>query len=222
MATKTAPKHKILNPCRSGHHGGCKGHFHSTVLVGRTANTSGTLEERFQVCECSCHSNGNPPRCLNCLATDTELTTDTGRCVDSEGCSERLAVYLNEHPTMAKLRLANERARAEAGTPERQAEKAAKREQRAAAPKVGRCEHCGEPTKGGRFVAGHDAKLKGELKRAAEAGDLDAGAELVLRNWPTHTLKVSDAQRAKIENLAADLGVRATTWVTERSEARMS
>lgn len=45
-----------------------------------------------------------------------------------------------------------------------------------------RCEHCGEPCRG-RFVVGHDAKLKSELAQAASEGDAHAWAELELRNW---------------------------------------
>jgi hypothetical protein len=44
----------------------------------------------------------------------------------------------------------------------------------------GFCEHCGEPTKGGRFIPGHDAKLKGELQRE---GTPEAIAEKVIRGW---------------------------------------
>jgi hypothetical protein len=47
-------------------------------------------------------------------------------------------------------------------------------------PGAGACEHCGEPTKGGRFVPGHDAKLKGELLREGTPG---AEAERILRGW---------------------------------------
>lgn len=59
------------------------------------------------------------------------------------------------------------------------------------APGSGRCAHCGEPTKGGIFVVGHDAKLKGVLGGALKsyfAGHLtefplDDVAELVARRW---------------------------------------
>ena len=42
----------------------------------------------------------------------------------------------------------------------------------------GVCEHCGEKTGGGRFLAGHDAKLKAELKRNA----LDLSVEADIRH----------------------------------------
>lgn len=52
-----------------------------------------------------------------------------------------------------------------------------------ARPTSGKCEHCGEPTRGGRFVAGHDAKLKGDLLRAAQQGDIEAYTEMLQRGW---------------------------------------
>lgn len=46
----------------------------------------------------------------------------------------------------------------------------------------GRCEHCGEPCRR-YFAVGHDAKLKSELARDAAAGDVEALAELYVREW---------------------------------------
>lgn len=57
----------------------------------------------------------------------------------------------------------------------------AEKRARAKRPIEGRCQHCGEPTKGGLFAAGHDAKLKGELIRAGLEGDHEAVAEMMAR-----------------------------------------
>lgn len=46
------------------------------------------------------------------------------------------------------------------------------------------CEHCAEPTKGGKFDIGHDAKLKGILGRQALDGDKEAMLEIIVRGWP--------------------------------------
>lgn len=52
-----------------------------------------------------------------------------------------------------------------------------------AKPKTGSCECCGEPTRGGRFLPGHDARLASALKKRVESGDADAYAEMKRRNW---------------------------------------
>lgn len=84
-------------------------------------------------------------------------------------------------------------------------QQSAERKERAEPRKTtGTCEHCGEPTKGGKFAIGHDAKLKSIL--AGEALGMggtsinwklqaDALAELMLRGWITK--KVDEAEAAK-------------------------
>lgn len=71
----------------------------------------------------------------------------------------------------------------------------------------GSCEHCGGATKGGRFLAGHDAKLKGILAREAmdvearEPERVAAVLELIYRGWlkPHHAdddlLALAEAQQ---------------------------
>lgn len=50
-------------------------------------------------------------------------------------------------------------------------------------PRAGKCECCGDPTKGGRFLPGHDAKLASSLKERVQAGDVEAYEEMKSRNW---------------------------------------
>jgi hypothetical protein len=50
-------------------------------------------------------------------------------------------------------------------------------------PKTGSCECCGEPTRGGRFLPGHDAKLASALKGRVVSGDSKAFEEMKRRNW---------------------------------------
>lgn len=50
-------------------------------------------------------------------------------------------------------------------------------------PTTGTCECCGETTRGGRFLPGHDARYKAKLKRAWKDGDADAHKELQTRGW---------------------------------------
>ena len=50
-------------------------------------------------------------------------------------------------------------------------------------PKVGSCECCGEATRGGRFLPGHDAKLASALKQRVRCGDNAAYEEMKQRGW---------------------------------------
>lgn len=50
-------------------------------------------------------------------------------------------------------------------------------------PKTGSCECCGEPTRGGRFLPGHDAKLASLLKQRVRDGDDEAYSEMKQRGW---------------------------------------
>jgi hypothetical protein len=50
-------------------------------------------------------------------------------------------------------------------------------------PKSGKCECCGEATRGGRFLPGHDAKLASTLRERVVSGDKEAYAEMQRRGW---------------------------------------
>ena len=194
----------MLNPCKTNHHSGCKGHAHSTVLNPKTGETT----ERYTTCDCICHAHLHPKRCLVCNHSDNEMAS--GICVDTDACQDRLNRTLDNDITMQKLRASKEHGR-------RQREIAATNTPRIQVTRTGQCEHCGQPTKGGRFIAGHDAKLKGELKRAAESGDRDALLELHLRNWPVHTVKVSPELLAETRLEADSLTQR---WLDQRNLER--
>lgn len=69
----------------------------------------------------------------------------------------------------------------------------------------GHCHHCGEATKGGRFIPGHDAKLKGDLIREATT---EAEAERIIRRW-TH-------EPEKMASKLAALVARGDEFIEER------
>ena len=90
-----------------------------------------------------------------------------------------------------------------------------------AKPTEGKCEHCGEPTKGGRFVAGHDAKLKGDLLRAAQQGDIEAYTEMLQRGWS----KDGHRKTVAAETILAATNLLDTVngaWLEARVETRVS
>lgn len=196
----------MLNPCKINQHSGCKGHRRSSVLDRKT----GEYTDQYITCDCICHAHLHPKRCLVCNHPGHDQAG--GVCVDHDACQQRLEDTLANDNTMQKLRASKEHGK-------RQREIAATNTPRVQVTRMGVCEHCGEPTKGGRFIAGHDAKLKGELKRAAEAGDRDSLLELHLRNWPVHTVKVSPELLASTRLEADSLTQR---WLDQRNLERTS
>ena len=136
---------------------------------------------------CSDEFHDEYPMCRVCrLEVDDidDLTADY-RCVNEVACIDRKEAARLADP---KVQMWAEIQEAAAITKAEENGQRAERQERT--PKVRpdlildcRCEHCGEPTKGGKFVAGHDAKLKGLLLAAAKELDVDAYAEMVARSW---------------------------------------
>lgn len=142
-------------------HSKCKG-----VLLGANGQVQ-------CVCPCGCHKDQK--RCSDCGTEDAELDPATLRCANRPHCAERIQRAL-EATDIWKL-AEESRRRAAAATSDTLRAPSATR------PREGRCQHCGEPTRGGIFLPGHDAKLKGELKRAAAAGGVPAAVEVIVRGW---------------------------------------
>lgn len=137
-------------------------------------------------------------RCLECGSTE-EVDKEVWRCIDRQACRHQVEVRQANSPIwnmLQKARLAGaaERRRKREQTariwrdvPHNEDEMLEEERQQLAAAKragPGSCECCGHPTKGGRFLPGHDAKLKSRLRRLVLlANDQDAQRELVERGW---------------------------------------
>lgn len=138
---------------------------------------------------CSDEHHAHHNTCTWCGQGIDELGPDL-RCIDVEACRERHRRAVEETPRFkrnreldeaAKVLRAEEAARRPTDGEGRATERKPRGEPK---PTSGVCHHCGEPTKGGRFVAGHDAKLKGILKRrAVDHGSAWAVAEAIARDW---------------------------------------
>lgn len=100
------------------------------------------------------------------------------------------------------------------------AAKAAKSAKRASAktPKEGVCEFSGAATKGGRFLPGKDAALKGALLDGAREGVVDACAELLVR-WPAKAVNIeADTIKAAKAKIKGD----GEAFVSKRTSARLA
>lgn len=193
---------------KSGWHTRCKVAIRSTKPI-KSGGVTVATRPQLLVCTCSCHVGPNQssptPRCLECGNQDEgEVDPTLWSCFDQMACTLKAEAKRASDPMVQMIRAAKqdgERARAETRARKvRDAERrnpmsdapggsAAVRERKPPKPKVGVCAHCGEATRGGTFVAGHDAKLKGILQRiaidqgASSDARVDAIAEQLARGW---------------------------------------
>jgi hypothetical protein len=146
------------------------------------------IDGKGTVHRCSDEHHTNHTACTWCGQDGkTELDPVYLRCVDTNACKVTRAERVAETKRARKILewdalTAVEKAKRPDPVDEDGAPKP-KRVKGEARPTSGRCHHCGEPTKGGRFVIGHDAKLKGLLKRAALDGIAMAVTEMIARGW---------------------------------------
>ena len=140
--------------CASGAHARCPG----TLING------GTLWR----CPCTATPSCSVLRCTTCGNREPGTVADSGVCSDQDACA--VAVAASRHATLVMLNMDDTSTDGEASIgPGPGPGSSTSRQPRARAPKVpgkpgagrpasGKCICCGAPTKGGRFLPGHDAK----------------------------------------------------------------
>lgn len=190
--------------CTAGNHSSCP----AMVRNGRARQPgdhpelSPTGPVRLVLCYCCGHLR--EPRCLDCGTHDSTQIDDVAwQCISPAACAERIKLRQRNDPIYQMI----QRCKSDAAVRRRAIEQStarmwqgippdedvlldamikAKRTPRAKSePRTpGACECCGEPTKGGRFLPGHDAKLKSVLRaRVKHHNDQEAKAELERRGW---------------------------------------
>lgn len=136
------------------------------------------------VCPCTCDTP--KLRCLDCNARE-DVNPATWTCNDADACAQKRAARLAEFEKTTAGSLMAE------GGPKPRA-KAAKASERAPkAAKTGSCLCCGEPTKGGLFLPGHDARY---LARTVQAVKDGARLDDVMTEWAR--AGISEALQAKL------------------------
>ena len=201
LAKRLAPIEKLMGSCSTAK-------LISSGAVGSTTPVEewhakckgGHLDGRGRFTRCTCQCHADQHVCIRCGATATELD-DQLSCVDVEGCVAEYRRQLLADPTYQRFTgylEAGANARAEAAAEEKRAVAAGEKPPKVKSGKKPQpCQHgCGEMTKGGLFVMGHDAKLKGILMRAAESGDIESLTELSLRSWLPSTGRGRDRYTA--------------------------
>lgn len=178
--------------CRNGLHRSCP---------GAVRTPKGLL-----LCICAAQQAGHParPRCLDCHQSDpTELDAHKWVCLDQYGCAARVQARKEANPTWRMVRACqvaavNSRRRQKDLTDRIRATLPDNEDalydtpvvRKTPKPRSGNCLCCGEPTKGGRFRPGHDARFRARLLAAILGGSPDesnqAKTKMIELGWGTH------------------------------------
>jgi len=168
----------------------------------------GTLNgNEVVITRCACPCAADWIKCLTCGYREHmgagEVSTDNWRCADPDACHARIETRLNLNPTVRMIREIRARV-----TEEQRLERANRprvvrldedgapipRRESTPRPTSGACLHCGEPTKGGKFLPGHDASYLSSTLAAIRDGATTLAE--TLGQWAG--LGISDALQAKL------------------------
>ncbi|AOZ65131.1 hypothetical protein KDI99_gp31 [Arthrobacter phage Greenhouse] len=150
--------------CLVGHHGCCPG---------------GVRNGNGQIILCACKWDGcraGRPRCTDCNNREANEIGPNWKCIDRQDCEAEQERKLAANPTIQWMRnlerqkrpvAISEDAGALEGPPARQ--KVSRTPRKPAEPTPCTC-GCGDLTKGGKFLPGHDSKYLNQLVEAADRG----------------------------------------------------
>ena len=160
---KTANTHKRGIRC-----GWCLNGCHESCAVTVNLNSREGSKPRLWNCSCNCNTTGKytpghpRTRCIACGRRDVK-TGENGRCVDTTECQGFVEDRRAKNPqwqalqTIHKDRMPEKHPRPEAHSKLESVPKTPKTPKTPKA-KTGQCRCCNEPTKGGQFLPGHDAR----------------------------------------------------------------
>jgi hypothetical protein len=159
--------------------GFCSYGLRHDLCPGGTEQGDGTI----LICGCDC-ARSNEPRCLLCGARGTDdVDPETWECRDPEDCDVRRQARLAKNATHQQIA----KIKTELVRPARPRAESARQT-------AGKCLHCGEATKGGLFLPGHDAAYVRDTAATIVAGD--ANLHDVLNDWIAQG--ISDALQGKL------------------------
>lgn len=171
-----------------------------------TATTNGAGTKVYR-CTCGC-PRSQMIRCFTCDHREPveagNINPETWRCIDPDECSARIERRLAANPIIRQIREIKEGVAERTRTDRAAAAEAAglpAPRPRAAGPSrptSGACLHCGEPTKGGKFLPGHDASYIAQAVTAIREGSVTL--EATIESW--ELLGISEALRAKLAKRA--------------------
>lgn len=130
-------------------------------------------------CACDC-AKTKTPRCTECHTTDQDNLGRPWLCDDRDACVARIKTRLRNSPLNQRIEEVQARAKAEP------------RPTTSNRPSKGLCHCCGEATKGGKFLPGHDSTWLKRIAERVNSGQADRTKQLEL------VTQVSPALAAKL------------------------
>jgi len=210
---KGAPRVWRCGFCAQGHHGSCPGAIWHQRKVS-TGGDEYKIVPTLWKCLCEEPGHPSFPYCTSCKTTDPgEVNAELWSCLDPHACATRVAARRKNDRVWQKIERAKSHAALKRKAARLSMEHllvgvaadqdavidrlheqldnmadarsvVGRTKPKKPKPRAGKCECCGEPTRGGRFLPGHDARLASALvARIRESGDLEAYAEMERRGW---------------------------------------
>lgn len=167
--------------CTTNHHGSCP---------GGVMNGSG---EEVITCACDCERAGTP-RCLDCNRRGEDINPNTWRCVDPDDCRAFIEKRLQADPIIQQIRAI----RADLADSNRPGAKLRTPRPPSNRVTTGKCLHCGEATKGGLFLPGHDSAHVSNAVRDIRTGQTTL--QETIDSWSA--LGISEALQGKLQKRA--------------------
>lgn len=118
-------------------------------------------------CNCGCEQS-KLPRCTDCGNRTPEEISERWFCIDRDSCLVDQQTRADKDPVLQGIRAAQVPRTTQEGLGGTEAPTRRASVSRTPRSKSGQCKCCGEPTKGGKFLPGHDSKWLTVLVTQAE------------------------------------------------------
>lgn len=140
--------------------GFCLDGRHRTCVINIEMGTKKDGGKYLYECPCECNTSDRH-RCVDCNRRENQIEIQNGRCVDRDGCKGYRAARRSKDPVFQMLdEIKERRESASASAPTATPRKT---------PVTRECICCGEPTRGGKFLPGHDSRYVSLMAKEATA-----------------------------------------------------
>ena len=166
--TTTAPQKRIVRCgwCSSGDHEHCAVAIEMESKDGKSRK--GTKYPWFCPCEDCARMFPGRTRCTNCKRYDV-IVDGASHCADEDNCAKYRKKRRAENPAMQQIDEIRRELEVKGPIDPEDPSLRRKVRQTSSKAKEGKCLCCGEPTRGGKFLPGHDSRYVSAQAAAYDA-----------------------------------------------------